>query len=123
MIDDDDDQFRWLAGTQRAPDRCMSKTSSVPEQAPPRRPEPELKLPKKPEPEIKIPPTPAKPEVGDDQGDSGPDKENPVTQQSKTGRPGTHLGPEDAHIGATEDEVSDTDAPSGDEFKDEPRQG
>ena len=33
------------------------------------------------------------------------------------------VDPEDAHIGATEEEVSETPAPSGDEFKDEPRQG
>jgi hypothetical protein len=101
----------------------MSNTTSVPEQAPPRKPEPELKLPKKPEPEIKIPPTPAKPEVGEDQGDSGPDTDNPITEQSKKTRPGTHLGRADAHIGATEDEVSETPAPSGDAFQDEPKQG
>jgi hypothetical protein len=29
----------------------------------------------------------------------------------------------DAHIGATEDQVSDTPAPRGDAYKDEPRQG
>ncbi len=29
----------------------------------------------------------------------------------------------DKHIGATEDQVSDTQAPSGEEYKDEPRQG
>lgn len=95
----------------------MPKTL-VPEQAPPRKPEPELKQPRRPEPEIKHPPTPPKPEVGDDQGDSGPDKDNPITQQSRT-----ELDPENAHIGATEDQVSDTTAPAGEEFDDEPRQG
>ena len=29
----------------------------------------------------------------------------------------------DKHIGATEDQVSDTQAPAGEEFKDEPKQG
>jgi hypothetical protein len=29
----------------------------------------------------------------------------------------------DDHIGATEDQVSDTSAPAGEAFKDEPRQG
>jgi hypothetical protein len=85
----------------------------------PRKPEPELKQPRKPEPEIKQPTTPARPEVGDDQGDSGPDRENPITEQSKQ----APLDREDAHIGATEEQVSDTTAPSGDAFKDEPRQG
>jgi hypothetical protein len=33
------------------------------------------------------------------------------------------VDPEDGHIGATESQVSDTSAPSGDTFKDEPRQG
>jgi hypothetical protein len=94
--------------------------TQVPEQAPPRKPEPELKRPRKPEPEIKQPVTPPKPEVTDDQGDSGPEKDNPITQQSAGHG---HVDREDAHIGATEDQVSDTTAPSGDEFKDEPKQG
>jgi hypothetical protein len=85
-----------------------------------RKPEPELKHPRKPEPEIKQPETPAKPEVGEDQGDSGPDRENPITERSKRPAP---VAREDAHIGATEGQVSDTSAPSGDAFKDEPRQG
>jgi hypothetical protein len=29
----------------------------------------------------------------------------------------------DAHLGATEDQVSDTQAPSGEAYKDEPKQG
>jgi hypothetical protein len=33
------------------------------------------------------------------------------------------LDPADAHIGATEEQVSDTPAPAGDAFKDEPKQG
>jgi len=95
-------------------------TTPIPELEPTRKPEPELKQPRKPEPEIKQPTTPAKPEVGDDQGDSGPDRENPITEESK--RPAA-LDREDAHIGATENQVSDTSAPSGDAFDDEPRQG
>jgi hypothetical protein len=95
-------------------------TTPIPELEPTRRPEPELKQPNKPEPEIKQPTTPAKPEVGDDQGDSGPDRQNPITEQSKHPAP---VDRGDAHIGATENQVSDTTAPSGDTFKDEPRQG
>lgn len=33
------------------------------------------------------------------------------------------LDPADAHLGATEEQVSDTPAPAGDAFKDEPKQG
>jgi hypothetical protein len=99
-------------------------STPIPELEPKRKPEPELKHPRKPEPEIKQPTTPATPEVararGDDQGDSGPDRENPITEQSKHPAP---VDREDAHIGATENQVSGTTAPSGDAFKDEPRQG
>jgi hypothetical protein len=116
------------------------KRTPEPEVKQPPRPEPELKTPRKGEPEIEQPTTPAKPEVGDDQGDSGPDRENPITEQSqqavpldrknarpapvddKDGRPAP-VNREDGHIGATEEQVSDTTAPSGDAFKDEPRQG
>ena len=110
-------------------------STPIPELEPKRKPEPELKRPKKPEPEIKQPTTPAKPDIaagaaGDDQGDSGPDRENPITVQStrrapverEDARPAP-VDPEDGHIGATESQVSDTSAPSGDTFKDEPRQG
>ena len=95
----------------------MSRTP-IPELEPKRKPEPELKKPRKPEPEIKQPIPPVKPEVGDDQGDSGPEKDNPITQQSRA-----EPAPRDAHIGAIEDQVSETPAPAGDEYKDEPRQG
>jgi hypothetical protein len=92
-----------------------------PEQKHPEKPEPELKQPKKHEPEIEQPTTPAKPEVaGDDQGDSGPDRENPITEHSKHPAP---VEREDAHIGATESQVSDTTAPAGDDYQDEPKQG
>jgi hypothetical protein len=33
------------------------------------------------------------------------------------------LDPADAHIGATEEQVSETPAPAGDAFNDEPKQG
>ena len=33
------------------------------------------------------------------------------------------LDPADAHIGATEGQVTETPAPAGEAFKDEPRQG
>ena len=95
-------------------------TTSIPELEPKRKPEPELTRPRKPEPEIKQPIPPSKPEVGDDQGDSGPDRENPITERSEHSAP---LDPEDAHIGATEEQMSETPAPSGDGFNDEPKQG
>jgi hypothetical protein len=95
-------------------------TTPIPELEPQRKPEPELKLPRKPEPEITQPTTPAKPEVSEDQGDSGPEKDNPITQQSKRRGP---VDAEDAHIGATEGQESDTPAPSGDAYQDEPKQG
>ena len=100
-------------------------TTPIPELEPTRKPEPELKQPKKSEHEIEQPTTPAKPEVaaaaaGDDQGDSGPDRDNPITEHSKHPAP---VEREDAHIGATESQVSDTTAPAGDEYKDEPKQG
>jgi hypothetical protein len=38
-------------------------------------------------------------------------------------RPETAPAPEEEHIGATEDQVSDTSAPAGDAYKDEPKQG
>jgi hypothetical protein len=41
--------------------------------------------------------------------------------QKKQPSPPAELG--DNHIGATEDQVSDTQAPSGEEYKDEPKQG
>jgi hypothetical protein len=115
-------------------------TTPIPELEPTRKPEPEVKQPPKPEPELKTPrkdepeieqpTTPAKPEVGDDQGDSGPDRENPITEQSQheapidreDGRPAP-VNREDGHIGATETQVSDTTAPAGDAYEDEPRQG
>lgn len=38
---------------------------------------------------------------------------------------GAHTLPDaaDGHIGATEDQVSDTSAPAGDNYQDEPKQG
>ena len=97
----------------------MRETTAIPELEP-KKPEPELKVPRKPQPDIKVPNPPVKPEVNDDQGDSGPDVDNPITNES-TRRP--TVDPQDAHIGATESQVSDTSAPSGDAFKDEPKQG
>jgi hypothetical protein len=75
----------------------MLKTSAPAENDASRRPEPEPKGAQKPKPEIKGPP-------------------EPVTGE-------TQLSPEDAHIGGTEDQMSDLQAPAGDLFDDEPRQG
>jgi hypothetical protein len=107
----------YVTGMERARSTAMRDTTAIPELDTPRKPQPELKRPK-PEPDIKRPPDT---EVGlekDDQADSGPDKENPLTQ---TGAP--HLDPTDAHIGARENQVSHTQAPAGDAYEDEPRQG
>jgi len=38
-------------------------------------------------------------------------------------RRGEKLDRGDAHIGATEDQMSDTQAPTGEAYKDEPKQG
>ena len=95
-------------------------TTPIPELESTRKPEPEMKSPRKPGPENEQTVAPLKPEVGEDQGDSGPDRDNPITEQSKHPMP---VDREDAHIGATEEQVSDTTAPSGEAFADEPRQG
>jgi hypothetical protein len=47
--------------------------------------------------------------------------EKPRLPRKKEPSPPAELG--DEHIGATEDQVSDTQAPAGEEYKDEPRQG
>jgi len=47
--------------------------------------------------------------------------EKPRPPRKKQPAPPAELG--DQHIGATEDQVSDTQAPAGEEYKDEPRQG
>jgi hypothetical protein len=101
----------------------MADTTSIPELDTPRKPQPELKRPAKPEPEIKPTPRNEK-EVfdKDDQADSGPDKDHPFTREEATAATRDE-DTTDAHIGAREDQVSDTRAPSGDAFKDEPKQG
>jgi hypothetical protein len=97
----------------------MAKTPTVPEKDVPHKPEPEMKRPSKPQPEITYPPQPAKDITEkDDQADSGPDKDHPITGERRA-----RLTPEDAHIGATEDQVSDRRPPAGEAFKDEPKQG
>ena len=101
----------------------MAKTSPIPELDSPRKPEPELKQPAKPEPEIPRPPnTDGDVFEKDDQADSGPDKDNPLTNP-RANVDEHQPEPPDAHIGATEDQVSETSAPSDDAFKDEPKQG
>jgi hypothetical protein len=95
----------------------MRDTTAIPELETPPKPQPELKRPK-PEPDVKRPPDTEVELEKDDQADSGPDKENPLTQTSAP-----HLHPTDAHIGARENQVSDTQAPAGDAYEDEPRQG
>ena len=47
--------------------------------------------------------------------------EKPPARPKK--RRGEKLDRGDAHIGATEDQVSDTQAPAGEAYKDEPKQG
>lgn len=97
----------------------MRDTTAIPELETPPSPPSELKRPK-PEPELKRPPDRDIDFEKDDQADSGPDKANPLTH------PDVIVGqtdPEDAHIGAREDQVSNTQAPAGDAYDDEPRQG
>jgi len=43
--------------------------------------------------------------------------------RSRIDRPDTSAEAGDKHIGATEDQVSDTTAPAGEAYSDEPRQG
>ena len=47
--------------------------------------------------------------------------EKPQRPLKKRPAPPADLG--DKHIGATEDQVSDTQAPAGEAYKDEPKQG
>jgi hypothetical protein len=96
----------------------MADTSAIPELQKPKKPRPEKRAPKQ-EPEIPhLPDTEQEVMEKDDQADSGPEKGNPITRASKE-----PLTPADGHIGAREDQVSDTQAPAGDAFKDEPKQG
>jgi hypothetical protein len=97
----------------------MADTTAIPELDTPRRPQPELKR-QKPGPDVKRPPDTEVDFDKDDQADSGPDKDNPLTQ---TGTRPSRLNPTDAHIGARENEVSNTQAPAGDDYEDEPKQG
>ena len=103
----------------------MSKKIAIPELETPRQRQPELKRPTRPEPEIpQVSKTEDEVLAKDDQADSGPDKDNPLTR-SQTATRDTHAepDPEDAHIGAREDQVSETQAPAGEAYKDEPKQG
>lgn len=74
-----------------------------------------------PRPEKGIPPK-SRPDTG-----SKPDLENPSKPEKDSHSPDIvpdmEHEDEDGHIGATEDQVSETGAPAGDAFKDEPRQG
>jgi len=103
--------------------RDMANKTAIPELETPQkgRPEikPEMKRPQKREPEIPhLPKSDERVVDKDDQADSGPDKGNPITRQSKG-----QTAPGDGHIGAREDQMSDTQAPAGDAFDDEPKQG
>jgi len=96
----------------------MADTTAIPELQKPTKPRREKGTPKR-EPEIKhVPDTEQEVMDKEDQADSGPEKGNPITRDSKG-----PLTPVDGHIGAREDQVSDTQAPAGDAFKDEPKQG
>ncbi|HKE86354.1 MAG TPA: hypothetical protein VKB50_21500 [Vicinamibacterales bacterium] len=103
----------------------MSNMSAIPELDTPRKRTPELKRPSKPEPEIAHLPESEK-DVLDksDQADSGPEKDNPLTQ-SRASVTDTHDEPDsaDAHIDARETQVSETSAPAGEAFEVEPKQG
>lgn len=96
----------------------MADTTAIPELQKPQNPRAEKRSPKR-EPEIPHRPLTEEELLDkDDQADSGPEKGNPITRSSKG-----PLTPADGHIGAREDQMSDTRAPAGDAFKDEPKQG
>jgi hypothetical protein len=46
-----------------------------------------------------------------------------VPSVNATTPPDVATAPEDEHLGATEDQMADTPAPEGEDYKDEPRQG
>jgi hypothetical protein len=98
----------------------MRDTAAIPELEKPRRPQPKLQRPK-PEPDVTHPPA-READVLDreDQGDSGPDKDNLLTHPEIVRG---QIDRDDAHIGAREDQVSKTQAPSGEDYEDEPKQG
>jgi hypothetical protein len=59
---------------------------------------------------------------------SGSDQEKSAAQATPqltppSGRSGGAPEPEDGHLGATEEQVSETPAPAGEAFEDEPKQG
>ena len=97
----------------------MADTTAIPELQKPKKPRPEIKRSPKREPEIPhLPDTEEGMLDKDDQADSGPEKGNPLTRPSKG-----PLTQADGHIGAREDQMSDTQAPAGEAFEDEPKQG
>ena len=48
---------------------------------------------------------------------------DPESNKAPSPGPGSDPSPDEEHMGATEDQVSDTSAPAGEAFKDEPKQG
>jgi hypothetical protein len=56
-------------------------------------------------------------------GSSVPLDETETPAPTDAIRPPNPPDPGDAHIGATEDQVSDTQAPAGEAYNDEPKQG
>lgn len=54
---------------------------------------------------------------------SPPARKRPLEPPADPDPGDEHVAPADEHLGATEDEVSDTPAPAGEYYKDEPRQG
>jgi hypothetical protein len=59
------------------------------------------------------------------QADGSPDPLHKAEKPPAGEEKGAHTvpGAADGHIGATEDEVSDTPAPAGENYSDEPKQG
>jgi hypothetical protein len=97
----------------------MADTTAIPELDGRRKPQSEVKR-RSPEPDITHTPDPEDLFDKEDRADSGPDKENPLTHPDVIAG---QADPEDAHIGAREDQVSKTQAPAGDAYEDEPKQG
>jgi hypothetical protein len=59
------------------------------------------------------------------QADGSSEPLNRAEKPRRTSKKEASIKPDsgDAHIGATEDQVSDTQAPAGEAYKDEPKQG
>jgi hypothetical protein len=73
---------------------------------------------------MKNPPRPSPQPDGSSEPLNKTDAPNLPPVDSKPAQdPSPEPSPEEEHLGATEDQVSDTSAPAGEAYKDEPKQG